>query len=68
MLKLAKNKQKLSSTLRLNFRYFHVICFLHPLCHLKMIEDILKTVQETSESVLMTFMINGNENETGNEN
>ena len=33
-----------------------------------MIEDILKTVQETSESVLMTFMINGNENETGNEN
>ena len=29
--------------------------------------DFLKNVQETSTSVLMTFMINGNENEVENQ-
>ena len=59
-----KNKQKLSNTLRLNFPYLKIIRFLHSRYHPKIVEDILKNVQKPSGSFLMTFMINGHENET----
>ena len=48
-----KIKQKLSNTLRLNFRYLKIIRFLHLPYHPKIIGDILKTVQKPSASVLM---------------
>ena len=64
---IGKNKQKLSITLRLNFRYQKIICFLHPCYHPKMLGDIVKNYKKTSASVLMTFIINDNENEAGNE-
>ena len=32
-----------------------------------MLEDIVKNYKKTSASVLMTFIINDNENEAGNE-
>ena len=53
--KLGKFKQKLSNTLRLNFRYLKIIRFLHPCYHPKIIGDILKNVQKISASVLMTL-------------
>ena len=42
---LQKIKQKLSNTLRLNFRYLKIICFLHLHYHPKII-DILKKCTE----------------------
>ena len=48
-----KIKQKLSNTLRLNFRYLKIIHFLHPRYHPKIIGDTLKNVSKTSASVLM---------------
>ena len=50
-----KNRQKLSNTLRLNFLHLKIIHFLHPRYQLKIIGDILKNVQKTSASVLMTL-------------
>ena len=50
-LKLAKIQQKLSNTLRLNFCYLKIICFLHPRYHPKVIGDILKNVQKPSISI-----------------
>ena len=52
MLKLAKLKEKLSNTIRLNFYYYlKIICVLHPYprCHPK--GDIPNNVQKTSRSV-----------------
>ena len=43
---LQKNKQKLSNTLMLNFRYLKIIGFLHPRYYPKKIWDILKNVQK----------------------
>ena len=51
-LKLAKIKQKLSNTLRLNFRYLKIFRFLY-LPYPKIIEDNLQTVQKPSAPVLM---------------
>ena len=48
-----KNKQKLRNTMRLNFLYLKIIRFLHPRYQTKIIEEILKNVQKTSESALM---------------
>ena len=45
-----KIKQKLSSTLRLNFCYLKIICFVHPRYHSKLIGDIIKNVQKLSTS------------------
>ena len=44
-LKLAKNKQTLSNTLRLNFRYLIIICFPY-LCYHPKIIDFLKNVEK----------------------
>ena len=52
-LKLAKIKQKLSNTLRINFHYLTIICFLHLRYHPEIIGDILITVQMPIASVLM---------------
>ena len=52
---MAKNKQKLNNTLALNFRYLKIICFLHRSYHSTVIGDILKNVQKTSTSALMTL-------------
>ena len=41
-----KNKQKLSNTLRLNFRYLKIIRFLHRRYLPKIIGDILKNMQK----------------------
>ena len=54
-LKLEKNKQKLSNTLRLNIHNLKIIRFFHPCYHPKIIGDIPKNVQKTSASVLMTL-------------
>ena len=43
-----KIKQKLSNTLRLDFRYLQIIRFLHPRYHPKIIGDILKMCKKTS--------------------
>ena len=43
-----KNKQKLSNTLRLNFRYLKIICFLYKRYHPKIIGDTLKTGPKSS--------------------
>ena len=51
-LKLAKIKQKLSNTQRLDFLYLKIIHFFN---QPKIIGDILKNVQKTSASVLMTL-------------
>ena len=49
-----KIKPKISNNLRLNFRYFKIIRFLHPL-HPKGKGDIFKNVQKTIASVLTNF-------------
>ena len=49
------------------FHYLKIIRLFHPRYHPKIIRDIPKNVQKTSDSFLMTFMINSNENEAGNE-
>ena len=54
-LKLAKIKQKLSNTQRLDFLYLKIIHFFNPSYQPKIIGDILKNVQKTSASVLMTL-------------
>ena len=66
-LNLAKIWLKLSNTPSLNSRYLKIICFVHPRCHSKIIRNILKNGQIISGSVLMTFVISGNENEAENE-
>ena len=48
-----QNKQKLSNTLRPNFRYLKITRFLHLRYHPKAQAHILKNVQKTSASVLM---------------
>ena len=45
-LKLAKNEQKLSITLRLNFSYPKLFRFIYLSYHLKIIEDILQNVSK----------------------
>ena len=50
-----KNKQKLSNTLRLNFHSLKIIRFFHSRFHPEIIGDILKNVQKTRVSVLMTL-------------
>ena len=60
-----KIRQKLSSTLRLNFRYLKIVCYLHLRYHPEIIDDILKTIQKTTATVLM---INDNENEADMKN
>ena len=47
-----RNKQKLRSTLRLNFLYLKIIRFLHPRYHPKIKEDILKNVQKKKQVCL----------------
>ena len=47
--------QKLSNTLRVNFGYLKIIRFLHSRDYPKIIEDVLKNVQKTSASILMTL-------------
>ena len=54
--------------MRLNFCYPKIIRFFHPRSHPKIIWDILKNVEITSASVLMTFMNNNNENDVEKEN
>ena len=54
-LKWQKIKLKLSDTLKLKLQKFKIICFLHPRSHQKIAEDILKSVQKTSMSVLTTL-------------
>ena len=62
-----KIKQKLSNTLRMTFRYFKIIRFLHPHYHSKIIDDILKIIQKANTSILMKFYDYDNENESENE-
>ena len=52
-LKLAKNKQNLSSALRLNFCFLKIIRLFHPWYHPKIVGHILKTCMKPSVSVLM---------------
>ena len=47
--------QKLGNTLRLNFGYLKMIGFLHLRDHPKIIGDVLKNVQKTGASILMTL-------------
>ena len=54
-LKLAKIKQKPSSTQRLNICYSRIICFFHPCHHPNIIGDISKKVQKAGASVLIKF-------------
>ena len=48
---------KLSNTLRLNCYYLKTISFFHPSYYPEIIGNILKNVQKTSASVLMTLHI-----------
>ena len=66
---MAKVKQKLSNTLKMNFRYLKIIHFLHPCYHPKVIEDIFKNVTKNKCVCFNEFMANGDENEAdGDEN
>ena len=56
-LKWQKIKQKLSNTLRLNFRYLKIIRFFHPRYHPEIIEKVLKNVQKTTASVLINGVV-----------
>ena len=51
-----KSSKKLSYTLRLNFCYLKIICFLHPRYHPKVIVHILKNVKKTSAPLLKIKM------------
>ena len=50
-----KIEQRLSNTLRLNFCYLKIICFLHPRYHPKTLGHILKHVQK-SKCVYLSIM------------
>ena len=41
--------------MRLNFHFLKVIRFIHPRYYPKMLGDILKNVQKTSASVIMSL-------------
>ena len=58
--------QRLSNSLRLNFRYFKTNSLVRPHYDPEIIKDILNNVQKTIMSVLMTFMTKENENEAEN--
>ena len=49
-----KIKQKLSNTLRLNFRYLKIIQFLHPHYHIKIIRKYYKKCTK-KQNILMTL-------------
>ena len=53
-----KFTQKLSDILRLNFRCFKIICFLHPPCHPKIIGDVLNNGQIRCRLFQWRYMIN----------
>ena len=63
MLKLTKNQAKAKK----HSECLKIICFLHPRYQSQIIRDILKNVQKTIASALMTFMINDHEDQTENE-
>ena len=50
-----KIRQKLSSTLSLNFRFLKTICYLYPRYHPETIDDILKNAQKKTATVLITL-------------
>ena len=50
-----KIRQKLSSTLSLNFRFLKTICYLYPRYHPETIDDILKNAHTKTATVLITL-------------
>ena len=65
-LKLAKIKQMLSNTLRLNFYYLKIVHILHPRYYPKIIGHILKNKQKNN--CVCIYTINHNENEKKDHN
>ena len=58
-----KIEQKLSKTMRLNFCYLKIICFLHPRYDPKIIGDIIKMYKKQVHLFKGGYMINEVENE-----
>ena len=54
---MAKNQGKAKHHSEAKLLLFEIICFLYPSYDTKIVGDILRNIQKTSASVLMTFLM-----------